>query len=183
MSGHVYLIKKSDLYLIGKATNLEKKMNMVAPDKIIATLKTEYPLAFEARLLRRYRHSRLPDSGYFSFNENQLIDCKKQFGENSSIPRTLGEEFFIALTASILLFFISLIGLVKLDLMINFSLLLSLSISSLPMFLLLFLGNFGGYNCSDLSIFSSWHNRIRALISLGVIFAISYFTWSIPSTY
>ena len=118
MAGHVYLVKKDDLYLIGKASNLEKKMKKIVPDKIIATLETDYPLAFEARLLRRYRNSRLPDSSYFKFNEQQLFNCKKQFGVKANMPRTLDEEFYIALSASLLIFIFSFISLFKIGLIL-----------------------------------------------------------------
>ncbi len=177
MKGHVYLIKKNDLYLIGKTNNLQKKMKKISPNKIIATLETDHPLAFEARLLRRYRQARLPDSGYFDFSENQIVDCKKQFSLKGNLPRTLGEEFYIALTASILIFIISLVCLIKLGVIISFALSVALALSSLPMFLLFLLGDFGGYNCSDLNIFSSWLNRLKALSSAILLLFLSYINW------
>ena len=134
MAGHVYLIKKGDLYLIGKARDLERKMKKIFPDKIIATLETDHPLAFEARLLRRFRNSRLPDSSYFDFNEEQLFACKKQFGVKGNMPRTLDEEFYIALSASFLIFIISFLILFKLELILSIAFSISLGFLGKPNF-------------------------------------------------
>ena len=178
MAGVVYLVQKGDLYLIGRTSRLERKMKKIGPDKIIATLETDYPLAFEARLLRRYRHSRLPDSSYFDFSEEQVSTCKKQFSTKGNIPRTLGEEFYIALSASVLLFFIVLILIILLGVGITTSFSFSFLLSSIPMFFLFFVGNFGGYHCSDLDVFSSWLIRLRALFSALILLSSSYIIWS-----
>ena len=175
MTWHVYLIKKGDLFLIGKARNLKKKMKKISPEKIIATLETDYPLAFEARLLRRYRNSRLPDSSYFNFNEKQLFSCEKQFGGKGNMPRTLDQEFYIALSASFLIFILSFLCLFKLGVILSITFSISLALASFPMLLLLFIGNFGGYNCSDLNIFYSWFNRVRALLMALIFLFLSYF--------
>ena len=155
MPGHVFLVKKNDLYLIGKANNFERKMKKIRPDKIIATIETDYPVAFEARLLRRYRKSRFPDSSYFDFNENQLKTCKEQFTMKGNIPRTLVDEFYIALSACIIILAFSLLSLIKIGINMPLAISISFALSSFPMCLLFIIGNFGGYQSSDLEIFSS----------------------------
>ncbi len=174
MSGHVFFVRKDNLYLISKAKDMNKQLRKISPDEVIASLETKYPLAFEARLLRRYKNNRLPESSYFKFNEKQVSDCKRQFGLKSNIHKTLGEEFFIALTGSVLIFFLSFAILFKLLSSLSMVLTIVFALSSLPMFLLFFLGNFGGYNCSDLNLFSSWFNRIRALIFALIFLALSF---------
>ena len=89
MSGHVYLIKKGDFFMIGSTGNIDKQMKKLRPDEIISTTEIDSPEGLEARLLRRYRNVRLPESGYFQLSERQLIDCKKQLGEKSKIPKTI----------------------------------------------------------------------------------------------
>ena len=90
--------------MIGKSRKIESEMKKIRPDEIIASLMVDHPEAFEARLLRRYRSTRLPGSSYFQLSETQLADCKRQFGVKSKIPKSLGDEFFITLTGSILIF-------------------------------------------------------------------------------
>ncbi len=177
MTGNVFFVKKDGLYLIGRARNIQKQMRKVKPDEIIAILETDYPLAFEARLLRRYRNHRLPESCYFKFTEKEALLCKNEFGIKGNLPRTLGEEFFIALTASVIILFSSTAILFKLSFLPSFVICLSLFFSSFPMLLLFFLGDFGGYNCSDLNLFYSWFNRIRALIVAILLLSLSFFIW------
>ncbi len=160
--------------MIGKTRNIEREMKKIRPDEIVTSLMVDHPEAFEARLLRRYRSTRLPGSCYFQFSEKELYDCKKQFGIKSKIPKSLGEEFFITLTGSILMFVFSFVILFYLRIGLLMNLSLSLSFCSLPMWLLLLLGNFGGYYSNDLSLFSSWFNRIRALIMAFVFSLAAY---------
>ena len=80
-------------------------MKKIGPDEIVATLETDHPLDFEARLLRKYRHARLPESCYFELKDSQLDDCKEQFGVKSKLPKTIDAEFLIAFTGSLILFF------------------------------------------------------------------------------
>ena len=174
MASYVYLIKKNNCFMIGKAKNIDNEMRKIRPDQIIASLLVEHPAAFEARLLRRYSSTRLPGSSYFQFSDKELIDCKKQFGVKSKIPKKLGDEFFITLTGSIIIFTIACLLSFYFAHKLFFSLGLSLFLCSFPMWLLFFLGNFGGYNNNDLSLFSSWFNRIRALI-LAISLSVTAF--------
>ena len=100
MAAYVYLIKKKNFFSIGKTKDLQKEIKKVRPDEVICSLKVDYPQAFEARLLRRYKSSRLPGSPYFQLTEFQLNDCKKQFSIKRKFSKGLGEEFFVALIFS-----------------------------------------------------------------------------------
>ncbi|KGG35243.1 putative NADH-ubiquinone/plastoquinone [Prochlorococcus sp. SS52] len=174
MAEYVYLVRKEGFFLIGSSRDLDNLTRKIRPDEIIETLRLDHPQAFKARLLNRYRNSRLPGSGYFQFSEKQLLDCKKQFGIKSKIPKTISEEFTIALTGSIVLLVITALFFRSINILPLMSFALSLAFSSLPMWLLLFLGNFGGYDCSDLKPFSSWFNRIRALILASLLSVFSF---------
>ncbi len=176
MAGFVYLVKKNGFFLIGRAKNLDKKMKKIRPDDLVATSPQEYPEAFEARLLRRYRDTRLPGTSYFQLTQNQLLDCKRQFGYKSKVPKSLGEEFYIASTASVLIAILIVIILPRLGIDWLLSLSLLFLLSSIPMWLLFFLGNFGGYYSTDIGLFSTWFNRLRALI---VAFLLSLLGWII----
>ena len=125
-------------------------------------------------MLRRYRNNRLPGSYYFQLSEKELLDCKRQFGLKSKIPKSLSEEFLITLTASIFIFILaSLFSFyIRLGILMNF--VIALSLSSLPMWLLFFLGNFGGYNSNDLRLFSCLYNRVRALLMASLFSFIAY---------
>ena len=178
MSGHVYLIRKGNFFMIGSARNIDKQMRKIKPDEIISTLEMEHPDVFEARLLRRYRNVRLPESGYFQLSEKQLSDCKKQLGLKSKIPKTIEAEFYIAITGSLLLFLSSSILFLRISLFPFLELSLAFALSSLPMWLLFILGNFGGYFNSDLRLFTSWFNRIRALLAALLLSLCSYLFFS-----
>ena len=160
--------------MIGSTKNIDKQMRKLRPDEIISTIEIDGPEGFEARLLRRYRNVRLPESGYFQLSERQLTDCKKQLGEKSKIPKTVGAEFYIAITGTIFLFLLSSFVFLRISLSPLLELSLAFALASLPMWILFILGNFGGYFSSDLSLFSSWFNRIRALLAALILSLCSY---------
>ena len=179
MSGYVYLIRNGDLYMIGRAANLEAKIKSLSPDEIIKTIKVDNPKTFQARLFRRYKSKRVPDTEYFRLNSDQLADCFNQLGSNSFMPTTLGAEINIAFTASLLLSISFFIIFFYMGNGILNSLSECLVIASLPMWLLFILGDFGGYDITDLPLFTSWLNRIKALIIALSITSISYTIFSI----
>jgi len=178
MSGYVYLVKKESFFMIGRTGNIDSQMKRIRPDEIIETLQLDDPEGFEARLLRRYRKTRLPESGYLKLTERQLLDCKKQFGLKSKLPRTVGAEFQIAFTGSILIFLASSFFVFKIHASIFLSISLALILASLPMWLLFSLGNFGGYDSRDLTLFSSWFIRFRALIVGSLFLFLSYLVFN-----
>lgn len=77
MKGFVYLIKKGDLYGIGRVKDIDTLKRDLKPDQIIKSLALEHPESLEVRLYRRYKKTRLPGSGYFKLSARQLRDCKK----------------------------------------------------------------------------------------------------------
>ena len=149
-------------------------MRKLRPDEIISTIAMEHPEGFEARLLRRYRDVRLPESGYFKLTESQLSDCKRQLGVKSRIPKTIGAEFYIAITGTLFLFLLTSFVFLRINLYPSLELALAFALASIPMWILFILGNFGGYFSSDLSPFSAWFNRIRALLAALVLSLCSY---------
>ena len=172
MKGTVYLIRNADLYKIGRTNNLRRLLKELKPNEIVKTMVISDPKSLEARLLKRYKSVRIPDSGYFRLNETQLEDCIKQLSDESQLALTVNDEWMIGVNGSVIIFFIILtiasfifkIGLLK-------SIGLSSAFSSLPMWTLFFTGSFGGYESIDLSPFSTFYNRIRAFI-FGFIFSI-----------
>jgi len=104
MSGYVYLIRVGDLYRIGKTDNLEKKIKKLKPDELLTSIMTKEPETLEARLLRKYKSQRIPETGYLKLSKRQIKECKKQFELKGSLPHTLDAEVSITLLASFLLF-------------------------------------------------------------------------------
>tara|TARA_Y100001968_G_scaffold331589_1_gene386752 strand:+ start:1064 stop:1609 length:546 start_codon:yes stop_codon:yes gene_type:complete len=179
MTAYLYLIRNGDLYKIGTTKSLEKQIKVLNPDEIIKTFRTDYPEALEARLFRRYKKNRIPDSNYFRLTSDQLEDCKKQLGEKGFLPLSLEKEFNIGLSGSILLALFGLFLPLYFGQSIFNCLIISLIASSFPMWTLFILGNFGGYDINDLSLFSSWANRVKALLFALVLSLSSYYLWLI----
>ena len=174
MAGYVYLIRVGDLYRIGKANNLDKKIRKLKPDELITSIMTKEPETLEARLLRKYKSQRIPETGYLKLSKRQIAECKKQFDVKGSIPHTLDAEVSITLFASFLLFLVS--GLIINYL--NFGFLQTISYSfvaaSLPMVILFITGSFGGYFSEDLSPFSLLTNRIKGFFIAIAMLSIAY---------
>ena len=175
MAGYVYLIRVGDLYRIGKADNLDKKIRKLKPDELITSIMTKEPDTLEARLLRKYKSQRIPETGYLKLTKRQISECKKQFELKGNLPHTLDAEVSITLFASLLLFSTNFLILNY----FNFGFLriisYSFGVASIPMFILFLTGSFGGYFSEDLSLFSLLTNRIKgffiafAMLSLAVL--------------
>ena len=170
MSGYVYLIRVGDLYRIDKTDNLQKKIKKLNPDELLFSIFTEEPETLKARLLRKYRYQRIPETGYLT-----LSDCKKQFQLRGDLPHTLDAEVSISLFASFLLFGSSLVLLNYLNIGFINSFGYSFIFSSVPMLILFITGNFGGYFSEDISLFSLIANRTKALFIAFAMLSISYF--------
>tara|TARA_B100000700_G_C14530315_1_gene617214 strand:- start:24 stop:575 length:552 start_codon:yes stop_codon:yes gene_type:complete len=171
MSGTIYLIKIGDLYKIGVTNNFDKEIRKLNPTEIIRKQKTGDPNGLKARILRRYKNQRIPETGYLKLNEDDLIDCVNQFSDEGKVPLTISEELGITITASIFTFFIGYLitSIFKINLFSQLS--ISFAFSSIPMITLFFSGNFGGYETNDLPFCSTLGNRISALIiSIVLIF-------------
>ena len=174
MSGYVYLIRVGNLYRIGKTDNLDKKINKLKPDELLSSILTKEPETLQARLLRKYKSQRIPETGYLELSQRQLRECMSQFELKGNIPHTLDAEVSITLFASFLLFATSLITFIYLKINLLNSLAYSFGISSTPMIILFITGSFGGYFAEDISMFSLLTNRIKAFLITIAMLSISY---------
>jgi len=174
MSGYVYLIRVGDLYRIGKTDNLDKKVKKLKPDELLSSILTKEPETLEARLLRKYKYQRIPETGYLKLSKSQILECKKQFELKGNIPHTLDAEVSITLFASFIFFVLSLLFFNYLNIGLFKSLAYSFICGSLPMIILFFTGSFGGYFAEDLSMFSLITNRLKALFIAIAMLSISY---------
>ena len=179
MSGYVYLIRVGDLYRIGKTDNLEKKIKKLKPDELLSSIMTKEPETLEARLLRRYKTQRIPETGYLKLSKRQLSECKKQFELKGNLPHTLDAEVSICLFASFLSFAVTFFSLnyLKIGYLGTFS--YSFGIASIPMIILFVTGSFGGYFSEDLSLFSLITNRIKALFIAVAMLSMAYITYKL----
>tara|TARA_Y100001978_G_C23620619_1_gene398279 strand:+ start:74 stop:616 length:543 start_codon:yes stop_codon:yes gene_type:complete len=174
MSGYVYLIRIGELYRIGKAENLEKKIKKLKPDELLSSILTKEPETLEARLLRKFKSQRIPETGYLKLTKRQLSDCKRQFELKGNVPHTLDAEVSITLLASFILFGTFLLGLNYFNVGILTSAAYSFAISSIPMLILFISGSFGGYFIEDLKLFSSFTNRIKAIFIAVALLTMAY---------
>jgi len=179
MSGYVYLIRIGELYRIGKADNLEKKIKKLKPDELLSSILTKEPETLEARLLRKFKKQRIPETGYLKLTKRQLSECKRQFELKGNLPHTLEAEVSITLSASFILFLVTFLFLNYLKLRFLISVAYAFGMSSIPMFVLFLTGSFGGYFTEDLSLFSSLTNRVKAIFIAVALLTISYFFYQI----
>ena len=174
MSGYVYLIRVGDLYRIDKTNNLQKKIKQLNPDELLYSILTKEPETLKARLLRKYKYQRIPETGYLKLSNRQLSDCKKQFELKGNLPHTLDAEVSISLFASFLLFGLTFLLFNYLNIGFIHSLGYAFIFGSLPMLILFITGSFGGYFAEDISLFSLFSNRIKALFIAIAMLSISY---------
>ena len=174
MSSYVYLIRNGDLYKIGIANNLQREITLLKPDEIIKTIEVAHPKSLEARLFRRYKANRVPDSNYFRLSKDQLNDCKNQLGEAGELPKSLSDEVSIGLNGSLFLIIITFFSSLYIGRGFFTSFAFAMSLGSIPMWSIFILGNFGGYDVDDLPLFSSWVNRLKAFLLALFITAIAF---------
>ena len=179
MPGYVYLIRIGELYRIGKADNLEKKIRKLKPDELLSSILTKEPETLEARLLRKFKSQRIPETGYLKLTKRQISECKRQFELKGNVPHTLEAEVSITLSASFIIFIVTLILLHYLNVRLLISLVYAFGLSSIPMFILFLTGSFGGYFTEDLALFSSLTNRIKAIFIAVALLTISYLFYQI----
>lgn len=179
MTGYVYLIRVGDLYRIGKTENLDKQMKKLKPDEILSSILTKEPETLQARLLRKYKSKRIPETGYLKLTRRQLNECKSQFELKGNLPHTLDAEVSISLFASFILFVVSLFffNYFKFGFLKSFS--YSFISGSVPMIILLITGNFGGYFSEDISLFYLITNRMKALFIAVAMLSISYLIFNL----
>ena len=179
MSGYVYLIRVGDLYRIGKTDNLDRKIKKLNPDELLSSILTKEPDTLKARLLRKYKYQRIPETGYLKLSKRQLSDCKKQFELKGNVPHTLDAEVSISLLASFFFFLIFSLICNYLNLGFVRSFAYSIGLSSIPMLILSFTGSFGGYFTEDLALFSSLTNRVKGFLIAVAMLSISYLFYRI----
>ncbi len=164
MSGIVYLLKTKDLYRICEANKAQNIQRFSESDSIIITKVVNQPTLFKARLLRKYKSNRIPDTNYFRFDKLHLEDCIYQLSEKSEVPETFLQEFSITLFASLLIIVCLLFVLLLLPFGFREKLSISLLLGSLPLWAFLLLGNFGGYHVNDLRLFCTTRFRLLSLL-------------------
>jgi hypothetical protein len=131
---------------------------------------TKEPETLEARLLRKYKSQRIPETGYLKLNKRQISECKKQFDLKGNLPHTLDAEVSITLFASFLLFGTNFLILNYFNVGFLRNISYSFGFASIPMIILFLTGSFGGYFSDDLSLFSLLTNRIKGLfIAIAMI--------------
>ncbi len=164
MSEFTYLSENGDLYGLGFTRNLDSQANKIKPGKIIVSKEVSEPRSFIARLLRRYKKKRIPQTTFLRLSEKELTDCKRQFIDESNFPLLLSDEVSIALNGAFLFGFLSFfISFLFIKIFI-FSFFMAILSASLPMWILTLLGNFGGYDIKDLPLFSTISNRVKGLL-------------------
>ena len=175
MPGYVYLIRIGELYRVDKTDNLEKKIRKLNPDELITSILTKEPETLKARLLRKYKYQRIPETGYLKLSKKQLLECKNYFELKGNLPHTLDAEVSITLLASSIIFGLMLIIFNYLNLGFFKSFGYSFIAGAIPMFILLITGSFGGYFAEDISLFSLITNRIKAFFIALAMLSISYY--------
>ena len=131
---------------------------------------TKEPETLEARLLRKYKSQRIPETGYLKLTKRQISECKKQFELKGNLPHTLDAEVSITLFASFLLFGINFLILNYFNFGFFRNISYSFGVASIPMIILFLTGSFGGYFSEDLSLFSLLTNRIKGFfIAIAMI--------------
>ena len=161
MNKYLYLIRSGDLYKIGSTKNLDSYFKSLKPDEIIKTIQTSESKFLEAKLIRRYKSVRIPETGYFRLDQSQVDDCKGQLALQSKKIDDINSEFKIALSGSVLFCFSTFILLIFCHIDFSLSLVIALIVGSIPMWLIFIAGNFGGYYSKDLPRFATFFTRIK----------------------
>ncbi len=177
MTTFFYLIRNGDLHKIGHAKNITRDMKQLKPDEIVFSAELEDPKGIEARLKKRYKSSRIPDTDYFRLNPKQIKDFKKQLKIYLKGGKIIEKEINIGLTGSFIML-ITIFSICKIIRIDNItSICISLAGGSIPMWIIFLTGNFGGYDIKDLNIFSTWNSRLKAFLIAGSFSLASYTLW------
>ena len=171
-------MKNGDLYKLGCTNNLKSEASKMKPGEIISSFKTNDPKSFEVRLLRLYKKKRIPDTNYFRLSESEVNDCKKHVEGKSSLPKSLNDELRIGLNGSLLFATITFMISFLINKMFIFIFFLSILFASIPMWSLVILGSFGGYDAGDLTLFSTASNRLKAFLIAISMTSFAYVLYS-----
>ena len=74
--GYVYLVRFADLYKIGITINVERRMEQLKPDEVLAIKEAINTFGIEKILHKRYAHCRLPQSEYFRLTPQEVLQVK-----------------------------------------------------------------------------------------------------------
>ena len=181
MSEFIYLMKNGDLYKLGRTSDLENESLKLKPGKIISSFNASDPKSFEARLIRLYKKKRLPGTNYFRLSESEVENCKNHLDGKSKLPKSLGDEFIIGLNGSLLFAIITFFVSFFINKMIILSLFISLIFSSIPMWSLSIIGSLGGYDIDDLTLFSTFSNRLKGFLTAISMISVSYVLYNLSS--
>ncbi|MBN2878196.1 MAG: GIY-YIG nuclease family protein [Clostridia bacterium] len=80
--GYVYLIRIADLYKIGVTVNVERRMEQLKPDEVLAVKEAINTYGIEKILHKRYAHCRLPQSEYFRLTPQEVLQVKEILGDS-----------------------------------------------------------------------------------------------------
>ncbi len=174
MPEFVYLMKNDDLYKLGCTSNLENEASKMKPGQIISFFKTKDSKSFEARLLRLYRRKRIPGTNYFRLSDSEVDNCKKHLEGKTDLPKGLSDELRIGLNGSLLFATITLLISFLISKMFIISFFLSILFASIPMWSLVILGNFGGYDIYDLNLFATASIRLKGLLIAISMISFAY---------
>ena len=183
MPEFIYLIRNGDLHKIGHTKNLKKHIKQLKPDEIILSIEVHNPKGIEARLMKRYSQVRIPDSDYFRLNPNQVNDFQKQLKLYIKNRNTIGNEIGIGAKGSLLLLIAILIIALTIGVEATNAICLALGGGSIPMWIIFFTGNFGGYDLKDVNIFSTWNNRLKGLLIATSFSCAAYTIWELLSAF
>ena len=78
--GYVYLIRNGDLYKIGHAENLERRLKQLQTCVLVQFSVTDRSLNLEQELYKRFQSVRLPQTEYFRLNDHQVEQVRLSLG-------------------------------------------------------------------------------------------------------
>ncbi len=174
MTEQIYVFRYGAVYKIGKTESIKRLIRDSNPDEIIQTIETKEPDLILARLYRKFKQFRLPESNYFLLRKDKLNLCKQLLRGSGNLLLSNNQELYITLVASTLItvFSFYVFQIFNLPILTRFG--VSMALGSFPLWLLSLTGNFGGYEVKDLPLFSTWANRIKSLIFASSISLTAY---------
>tara|TARA_B100000965_G_scaffold399127_1_gene418426 strand:+ start:748 stop:1308 length:561 start_codon:yes stop_codon:yes gene_type:complete len=181
MSEFVYLMRNGDLYKIGCTSNLESEANRMKPGKIISSFKTKESKSLEVRLMRLFKKRRIPETNYFRLSEPEVNYCMKHLEGKSNLSKGLGDELRIGLNGSLLFGSLTFMISYLINKMLILSFFFSIAFASLPMWSLAILGNFGGFDVEDLSLFSTVSIRLKGFMIAISMVSVAYVVYTFSS--
>ena len=82
--GFVYFIRNKDLHKIGLTENLLRRMNELTPDEVLNVVRCTNFAELELMLHKEFRETRIPQTEYFRFDEQQIQAVHKLMIKNAA---------------------------------------------------------------------------------------------------